>query len=365
MAMKARFALYFGDFDIAAKAAKDCMDLNIYSLEPDYAKLFLQNTRENPEKIFSIARSIENNVMLDEWFVKNGLPRNVGGYGSDNPSWDLLASYLCTDGLPIDESPLFDPRNPFKNRDPRCTKTIVEFGTEHCGIEYNPRHDVEQIMDFRTGTMKKNEDNRKMNTNSSYNGLIWKKGIDISWTENFPKVDRDYIMIRYADLLLMYAEAKIELNEIDASVTDAINAVRARAYGVPASSTSLYPAVPMGTQAELRKAVRIERRMETANEGLRYMDLIRWRLAEKALNGYNYINLAPDECLNNIVKKDLWLWGMVPQIDEDGLADFSALHSAGLVALGAKRIFPARQYLWPIPTRDRELCPNLTNNDGY
>lgn len=365
MAMKARFALYLGDFDIAAKAAKDCMDLNIYSLEPDYAKLFLQNTRENPEKIFSIARSIENNVMLDEWFVKNGLPRNVGGYGSDNPSWDLLASYLCTDGLPIDESSLFDPRNPFKNRDPRCTKTIVEFGTEHCGIEYNPRHDVEQIMDFRTGTMKKNEDNRKVNTNSSYNGLIWKKGIDISWTENFPKVDRDYIMIRYADLLLMYAEAKIELNEIDASVTDAINAVRARAYGVPASSTSLYPAVPMGTQAELRKAVRIERRMETANEGLRYMDLIRWRLAEKALNGYNYINLAPDECLNNIVKKDLWLWGMTPQVDEDGLVDFSALHSAGLVALGAKRIFPKRQYLWPIPTRDRELCPNLTNNDGY
>ena len=220
-------------------------------------------------------------------------------------------------------------------------------------------------MDFRTGTMKKNEDNRKVNTNSSYNGLIWKKGIDISWTENFPKVDRDYIMIRYADLLLMYAEAKIELNEIDASVTDAINAVRARAYGVPASSTSLYPAVPMGTQAELRKAVRIERRMETANEGLRYMDLIRWRLAEKALNGYNYINLAPDECLNNIVKKDLWLWGMTPQVDEDGLVDFSALHSAGLVALGAKRIFPKRQYLWPIPTRDRELCPNLTNNDGY
>ena len=42
MAMKARFALYLGDFDIAAKAAKDCMDLNIYSLEPDYAKLFLQ-----------------------------------------------------------------------------------------------------------------------------------------------------------------------------------------------------------------------------------------------------------------------------------------------------------------------------------
>ncbi|MDE7407660.1 MAG: RagB/SusD family nutrient uptake outer membrane protein, partial [Muribaculaceae bacterium] len=151
----------------------------------------------------------------------------------------------------------------------------------------------------------------------------------------------------------------------DQSVVDAINTVRARAYGVNASATSMYPAVTSGTQEEMRKTVRIERRMELANEGLRYMDLIRWNLAEKALNGYNYINLQPTDLLNNVVKKDLWLWGMTPQIDEDGLADFSALYNVGLVALGAKRVFPARQYLWPIPTHDIELCPNLKNNPGY
>lgn len=365
MAMKARFALYLGDFDLAAKAAKDCMDLNVYSLEPDFAKLFLQDTHVNPEKIFYIPRSLENDVILDQWYVNNGLPRNAGGYGSDNPSWDLFAAFLCTDGLPIDESDLFDPRNPFANRDPRCTKTIVEFGTEHCGFEYNPRPDVTQVMNYTTGKMQSNNDNRAVNQYASYNGLIWKKGIDISWTQNGKKVARDYLMMRYADVLLMYAEAKIELNELDNSVTDAINTVRARAYGVKLADTSMYPAVKMGSQEELRKAVRIERRMELANEGLRYMDLIRWKLASKALNGYNYINLQPDELLNNIVKKDLWFWGMTPQIDEDGLADFSALYNAGLVALGAKRVFPDRQYLWPIPTRDMTLCPNLKNNPGY
>lgn len=365
MAMKARFALYLGDFDLAAKAAKDCMDLNVYSLEPDFAKLFLQDTGVNPEKIFYIPRSLENDVILDQWYVNNGLPRNAGGYGSDNPSWDLFAAFLCTDGLPIDESDLFDPRNPFANRDPRCTKTIVEFGTEHCGFEYNPRPDVTQVMNYTTGKMQSNNDNRAVNQYASYNGLIWKKGIDISWTQNGKKVARDYLMMRYADVLLMYAEAKIELNELDNSVTDAINTVRARAYGVKLADTSMYPAVKMGSQEELRKAVRIERRMELANEGLRYMDLIRWKLAAKALNGYNYINLQPDELLNNIVKKDLWFWGMTPQIDEDGLADFSALYNAGLVALGAKRVFPDRQYLWPIPTREMTLCPNLKNNPGY
>ncbi len=365
LAMKARFALYLGDFDLAAKAAKACMDLKVYSLEPDFAKLFLQSTGVNPEKIFYIPRSLENDVILDQWYVNNGLPRNAGGYGSDNPSWDLFAAFLCTDGLPIDESDLFDPRNPFANRDPRCAKTIVEFGTEHCGFEYNPRPDVTQVMNYTTGKMQSNNDNRAVNQYASYNGLVWKKGIDISWTQNGKKVARDYLMMRYADVLLMYAEAKIELNELDNSVTDAINTVRARAYGVKLTDTSMYPAVKMGSQEELRKAVRIERRMELANEGLRYMDLIRWKLASKALNGYNYINLQPDELLNNIVKKDLWFWGMTPQIDEDGLADFSALYNAGLVALGAKRVFPDRQYLWPIPTRDMTLCPNLKNNPGY
>lgn len=48
-----------------------------------------------------------------------------------------------------------------------------------------------------------------------------------------------------------------------------------------------------------------------------------------------------------------------PLIDDDGLADFSTMYNAGQIAVGAKRVFPDRQYLWPIPTRDMELCPNL------
>ena len=62
MAMKARFALYMGDYEKAAKEAKACMDLGIYSLEPDYAKLFKQSTKVNPEKVFVLPRSIENDV---------------------------------------------------------------------------------------------------------------------------------------------------------------------------------------------------------------------------------------------------------------------------------------------------------------
>jgi hypothetical protein len=365
LAMKARFALYMGDYAIASEAAKACMDLGIYSLEADYAKLFKQSTKMNPEKVFVLPRSIENDVVLSSWIVKNGLPRNANGYGSYNPSWDLLASYLCTDGLPIDESPLFDPHNPFKNRDPRCTMTIVEFNTEHCGFEYDPSPAAKQVMNYTTGKMQSNNDSRIVNQYASYTGLLWKKGIDASWMENGLKVEQDYIIMRYADVLLMYAEAMIEQNKIDDSVLKAINMVRSRAYGVAYNQTDAYPTVTSTDQTELRKTVRIERRMEFAMENQRLQDLMRWKLASKALNGYNYIMLQPQELLNNVVNKGLWFWGMTPQIDEDGLADFSALFNAGYCTRGAQRIFPDREYLWPIPTHDMELNANLTNNPGY
>ncbi|MCQ2114589.1 MAG: RagB/SusD family nutrient uptake outer membrane protein [Bacteroidales bacterium] len=367
LAMKARFAMYMKDWKIMAESAKACMDLNVYRLEPDWAKLFLQTTRENDEKIFCIPRSITNSVVLDQWYVKNGLPRNAGGYAADTPSWDLLAAFLCTDGLPIDESPLFDPHNPFKNRDPRCCMTIVEFGSEHCGFIYDPSPVAKNVMNLTTGKEQANNDSRANQQYASFNGLIWKKGVDGSWLENGLNSDVDYLIMRYADVLLMYAEAKIELNEIDASVLEAINSVRARAYGVNVTMTTEYPAVTATDQATLRKTVRLERRVELAKECRRYMDLIRWDLAKKALNSYNYINLTDAaEWKTKVYDKGLYFWPETPQIDEDGLANFEPMAEAGLISRGAQRIFPERQMLWPIPTHDIDLSNgNLTQNPGY
>ena len=81
-AMKARYALYMGDWDIAAQAAKDCMDLRVYSLASDYSDVFWSGTGLIDEKIFAIPRSIENSVVLDVWYVNNSLPRNAGGYAA-------------------------------------------------------------------------------------------------------------------------------------------------------------------------------------------------------------------------------------------------------------------------------------------
>lgn len=366
MALKARFALYMSDWEVCAQAAQKCIELGIYKLHPSYSELFLSTTKNAEEAIFLLPRSIEFKVTYGNLNVMNELTRNPGGWGAYCPSWDLLAAYTCTDGLPIDESPLFDPHNPFKNRDPRCTATIVEFGTRHLGFDYNPHPDAVQVMNYNTGKMQLNNDARINAQYASYNGLVWKKGIDETWLENGKDIDPDKIIIRYADVLLMYAESKIELGEIDQSVLDAINKVRARAYGVDYTNTTAYPAVTTTDQQKLRTIIRTERRMEFAKEGLRYMDLVRWKIAEKALTRPNYGMLYPTDLLKEkVVDQGLWFWPSTPEIDEDGIVDFSAMEAAGLIAPMSQRMWNNRQYLWPIPTKEILINDNLIQNPGY
>ena len=75
----------------------------------------------------------------------------------------------------------------------------------------------------------------------------------------------------------------IELNRIDDSVLKAINMVRARAYGVDVTATDSYPAVTTTDQTELRRVLRIERRMEFAMENQRLQELMRWKFGRESI----------------------------------------------------------------------------------
>ena len=188
----------------------------------------------------------------------------------------------------------------------------------------------------------------------------------IWWLQNGWEIAPERLIIRYADVLLIYAEVKIELNEIDQSVLDAMNKVRARAYGTDMGSVDQFPPVTTSDQAQLRRILRVERRMEFVLEGLRYMDLIRWRLAEKVLNRPNYGMLDPDALREKVVNPGDWFLPEIPPIDEDGTADFSGLYNKGLIKLITLRHFDAsRQYLWPIPTKDVLINSNMEQNPGY
>lgn len=362
--MKARIALYMGDYEMARDMARACIDLDQYTLYPSYEALFYPATRNTAESVFSNPRSVELKQLFPSARYREAIPRSIGGYNNGGPSWDLFCAYLCTDGLPIDESPLFNPQQPFENRDPRLTASTAEFGKEYLGIIYEPHPDSLRVLNVTTGQYIANNESRGVDQYASYNGLILKKGMDMSTIDW--EADPENIVLRYADVLLMYAEAKIELNEVDQSVLDAMNQVRARAYGASLGETSAYPAIVTTDVSELRRILRVERHMEFAWEGTRYQDLIRWKLAGKVLNTPMYGMLEVENLREKVVKPGLWFFAEAPPIDEDGVADFSSMYEKGYVRLLATRKFDeSRQYLWPIPATEIQINPNMKQNPGY
>lgn len=359
-AFKARIATWMLDYATARDAAQGCIDLGVYSLDSDYGRLFHSTTNESPEFIFVIPRSEE--LTGENMGGRSFLPRYLSGTSTAQPSWELFCAYTCTDGLPIDKSPLFDPQNPFRNRDPRLSELVPEFGTPFHGFIYDPG--ATHVLNLTTNTMVTNEETQLSSQFASYNGLVLKKGVDEAYAEQ--RADPNIIIMRYADVLLMYAEAKIELNEIDDSALEAINQVRARAYGVSSTQTALYPAITETGQAELRTIIRTERRVELPWENRRWFDLIRWRLAEVAIRRPVYALPTKPGLIENIESGDYFFpKGALPKIDENGLVDFSDVHATGKIRAVVPRGFSERQYLFPIPSREVIINDNIKQNPGY
>ncbi|WP_316817110.1 RagB/SusD family nutrient uptake outer membrane protein [Pedobacter nyackensis] len=360
LALKARTALYVGKWEMARDAANAVIQLGstAYDLHPSYRDLFLKSGETSKEIIISIPRDQTQQVFSGAAYVQDFLPRNATGFGAQIPTREIFDSYECTDGKPIDESPLYDPKKPFANRDPRLTANIVEFSTQWIGYSYQPHPDTLTVYSSKTGTRVRNNDTRTNAQFASLTGFLWKKGIDQSWADRLAE-DNDRIIFRLAEVLLIYAEAKIELGEVDASVLNAINRVRARGYGVAVTATSSYPAVTTFNAAELKKIVRRERRVELVLEGLRYMDLIRWRLAEKALT--RPVIGLPDPAVQNRSK---WPFPGVTPIDDDGIPDYTGF-GKDVKVLAERNFDKERQYLWPIPNVDRLQNPGLGQNLNY
>jgi len=402
--MKARYALHFAGirtfdtyglanaeeaaalYKIAAEAADKVIKSNQYRLHEGFDKLFKMSTKNSPEGIFILPRSkalsAENKY---EYLYKGAttakLPRLSGASTCCTccPSWDLLCAFYDDKGKPIDESNVYDPHFPFKHRDPRCAYTIVEHGTEHVGVIYEPNFNVDKVWSSRLGKEVTNDDSRTYkitgtsNQYASYNGLVLRKHVDSDWLSPF-EAENDKLILRYADVLEIYAEAKIELDEIDETVLDCMNQVRARAYGVNKDSND-YPKIEMGTKEELRKVLRAERRMEFAFENLRLYDLWRWRLAEKTLNFANYGLPAKDKTNQSRYMDDgMWFHGAVPEIDDDDCPVFTKTVSGATtfftggkyaVKLSQRKFVAPKSYLWPIPTTTTNVMTNVKQNEGY
>lgn len=365
LALKARIALYNGKYDVAATAAKAVMDLGVYSLYPNYRDLFTYAGEGSAETIlaYDYKRTVRTTGVS-----QGNQSRLAGGFSVFVPTRSLADSYECTDGLTIDKSPLYSTANIFANRDPRMRATILGdndtwFGTG--GITYNQTFHPDSTQCTRYAPTPALITNTEVtNAFSSFSGMLLKKYLDKADVDLRNESELAYMLIRYAEVLLTYAEAKIEAGQIDASVLNAINLVRARGYGVSVGETSSYPAITTTNQAELRKIIRRERKVELAGEGLRVFDIRRWRIAEKAMNGLLFGKALKSAIYNNLPKP--------ASIDENMIPDYSSF--AALLAvpgnfkiMETREFDPAKHYLWPIPQADIDVNrnPDFKQNPGY
>ena len=170
--------------------------------------------------------------------------------------------------------------------------------------------------------------------------------------------------MRYAEILLTYAEAKIMQGEVDESVLTAINRIRARAYGVDVSATADYPAITTMDVAKLKTIIQRERKVELADEGFRLFDIRRWKIAEKVMPVTIYGRILDTETATGI-----------PKIDEDGFVSYNGIASQYDLNTDARfpnavRVFnSSRDYLCPIPQQEIDTYARfgitLGQNPGY
>lgn len=361
LGIKARFALYVEEWAVARDAAQQVMQLadkGIYELHDDYASVFTKEGSQSKEIVFLIPRNEGDNVSNGAAYVQDFISRNAGGFGAWLPTRDLVDAYETVEGKPIDESAIYNPKDPFANRDPRLAATIVPFNTQWLGFNYTPHPDSLMVYSEKFGRQVSNKDSRGVAAFASYTGFLWKKGIDQTWADRLVE-DNDFIVMRYPEILLTYAEAKLKLGEIDDSVLKAVNQIRARAYGAELEEVADYPAITTVDENALMQFIRRERRVEFAKEGLRYMDLIRWRLAE-------IVFTRPVIGLPDPDKQDRSKWpfpGVTP-LDENGIADYRGF-GADVKVLIERKFDKSKQYLWPIPAVERRINPNIGQNPNY
>lgn len=304
MTLKVKAYLLSKQFAQAADAAQKVIDLGVYQLYNDYEKMFTSVAAENnSEVIFDVQYAAPG---LGEGSPLDGMMAPLSSYskGWDQifPTQDLVDAYEMKNGkLITDPTSGYDQANPYDNRDPRLDYTIVRPGATWKGITYS---------NVKVGSPA-----------SAYLGYLPRKNVLTVDGNNWGDSPLNFIVFRYADVLLMYAEAKNEASGPDNTVYDAINKVRARP-GVN------MPPIPEGkTKEELRDIIRHERRIEFAFEGLYYSDIRRWGIAKELMDG---------KIIKNIAGQQLDVWH-----------------------------FNNALYLWPIPQSEIDLNPGLEQNEGY
>ena len=292
-------------------------DGQAYALLPDYAQIYNAENDNHAESVMDVeSANNTGSTQNANYFDDLNYPYNTGPDGPGNccgffqPSIELGNSFRTdASGLPLLDGSYNDAANAVANNfthvvidgndegtfvedagnlDPRIDWSIGRMGVQYLDWREHPGSAWIRSFPYAGPYSPKKYIYYKSQENSFTDGSSWTRGYAIM----------NYTIIRFADVLLMAAEAEIEAGSLEQARTY-VNMVRARAadsqYWVRNADTdaleanyniSEYPASQFADQASARTAVRFERKLELSGEGHRFFDLVRWGIAAETVNAY-------------------------------------------------------------------------------
>lgn len=329
LTLMGRVQLYNGMYDEAAQTLKQVIELKDeqgqkrYSLYNLYREMFLPQHENSDEIIFDIQ------------YIKGAYTQGLSHqmytfiyeWNSYCPTVSMADAYYTKGGFPVtydeqtkkytSKDPAFDPTYPLSNRDPRLEMSIMI-----------PASDNGRGGKFIPGS-------------SNHTGMKIRKWNDYTETEK-NNSEHNIILMRYAEVLLMRAEALVESGTyVESEVMDLVNQVRQRPGVMMPKVEAVEGKNGTLTAEELIDIIRHEFRVEFAFEGRRISDIRRWKIGEDVMIdaiGYDY----------NKAK-------LSPPVYECKKVDTRSFN-------------PARDYVWPIPQNEINTNPfiNAANqNPNY
>lgn len=322
MTLKARMLMFEGRYAEASAVTSEIINDSGLDLFPSYEDLFTVQNENNIEVILDVQyKAVDREYNTQYEF----LPPSLGGYAQLSPLNELVLSYKTLDGYDVSNAPVtsYDPLKPFENRDPRLAATIIYTGNSYALSDGS-------VLEINCNKGSE-PDGFEFSSDCSATGYYIKKYWDNQYRSTLHS-GLNIILMRYADVLLMHAEAMAEEGKLDEIVwNQTIKRIRERAGFVDARALN-FPQT-----GDLISIVRNERRCELALEGLRFKDVLRWKIGEEVLSGWCH-GIYTGELIN---------------------AD------NGYVRVEERKFDSAKHYLWPIPQKEKDLNDNLGQNTKW
>ncbi|WP_316818461.1 RagB/SusD family nutrient uptake outer membrane protein [Pedobacter nyackensis] len=256
----------------ANKQAKDQLAVLGYDLNPDYAGIWSKNNKGNKETIFSVIFKKTSKANGRREDSCRPLSESKNSTGGDQPIWEMIEAYPMKDGFQIGTSPTYtyNLQTYWMNRDPRFYASIVYNGALY---ELSGKTGRKQ---YTAAGVAHQDDMFGPGQNYPRTGFYPLKGMDPTLEQtNVTNNETDWIELRYAEVLLNFAEAANETGKFNEAL-DILMRIRKRA-GIDPGANNLYGFGANLGKDDMRKAIHRERRIEFVFEGKRFDDLRRTR----------------------------------------------------------------------------------------